>query len=239
MLGVPEEPNRGKQCPVSDKGKRGHEDFVETFCCSVSRPVHVSSENNNFDEFLYRHIDTHFFGKQQVKKLFEFAPEFALRIYKHGKFLTRNKQHKMEDEGKMVKLENVTTWCEGIPKPSERPNSHGSLLDIPEKDKRNLTKNFENLPEEVPFLRHCSPSGENKFETRINDEDNSVFIQEATRRSNDIGSKFNEFRYTESADELKLLSSDAVNQRTDSSKISGSFLVLLLSRRMFFFLSVV
>ncbi|PSS29379.1 B3 domain-containing transcription factor [Actinidia chinensis var. chinensis] len=215
-LGNSEEPNHGKQCPLSNKGKRGRGDFVETLCCSVPRPVCVSLENNNFDEFLYRRIGTEC-NRSYLKKLFEFAPEFSLRMYKHGRFLTTNKRHKMAGELKIVKLENVTMSCEGNPKASEMPNSHGSLLDKPKKEKHNLTKNFENLHEEVPFLRHCGPSSENKLKTRINDENNSVLIQEATRRSNDIGSQFSEVRYTESAGELKLLSSDAANQRTDSN----------------------
>ncbi|GFY89645.1 AP2/B3-like transcriptional factor family protein [Actinidia rufa] len=166
-LGISEEPNHGKQ---SNKGKRGRGDFVETLCGSVPRPVRVSLENNNFDEFLYRRIG----------------------------------------ELKIVKLENVTMSCEGNPKASEMPNSHGSLLDKPKKEKHNLTKNFENLQEEVPFLRHCGPSSENKLKTRINDENNSVLIQEATRRSNDIGSQFSEVRYTESADgqQLKVMHED-------------------------------
>ncbi|XP_057494678.1 B3 domain-containing transcription factor VRN1-like [Actinidia eriantha] len=93
-LRISEEPNHGKQCPVSKKGKRGRGDFVETLCCSVPRPVHVSLENNNFDEFLYRRIGTGC-NRSYLKKLFEFAPEFSLRMCKHGRFLTRNKRHKM------------------------------------------------------------------------------------------------------------------------------------------------
>ncbi|KAL6963933.1 hypothetical protein U1Q18_034940 [Sarracenia purpurea var. burkii] len=159
-ISIPEKTNCRKQCLVSDKGEMGGDDIVETLCCSISRPDPVSSDKKFFDECL----DQRKIGKRRYHSLphtlFEFAPEFALRMKKRGRcifslesllsnadYLRRNKRCKMQDQGKMIKLEHVTISCRGKPKASEMPYSHMSLLDKPKKKKRGLTKNAGlNLP---------------------------------------------------------------------------------------------
>ncbi|XAR59496.1 hypothetical protein NMG60_11015351 [Bertholletia excelsa] len=107
----------------------------------VSTCANVASETEFLDESRYQ---------PHMLKLFELAPEFALRIDQHigccdlaslkslrykPHYVTRNKRQRMAAQREIVELENVNVSCKREHKDIEKHNSHRSVLDKPQEDK--------------------------------------------------------------------------------------------------------
>ncbi|KAE9452093.1 hypothetical protein C3L33_15998, partial [Rhododendron williamsianum] len=175
-------------------------------------------------------------GNSEFKDMYEFAPEFAIRINKRGRcissleslrcnfqYFTRNKRYKMEDHGKIVEADSVTLSWKSKMKASEMSNSQRPSVQETEKEKWNVMKNVDNLPAAVPFGRKCCLSDGARLKRHINRQDkeghkqlDSVFVQEATRKSKRIRYQLNETKHTKSVDKLNS-SNAANNRRTDSN----------------------
>ncbi|KAI8569371.1 hypothetical protein RHMOL_Rhmol02G0273600 [Rhododendron molle] len=234
-LSISNEPDKGKQRPVSHKGERGSNDTLQKLSCHPSRPALVSLEKGILDGCQDNRT-----GKgcchSLIQDMYEFAPEFAIRINKRGRcissleslrcnfqYFTRNKRYKMEDHGKIVEVDSVTLSLKSKMKASEMSNSQRLSVQKTEKEKWNVMKNVDNIPAAVPFGRKCCLSNGGRLKRHINRQDkeghkqlDSVFVQEATRKSKRIRYQLNETKHTKSADELNS-SNAANNRRTDSN----------------------
>ncbi|KAF7114379.1 hypothetical protein RHSIM_RhsimUnG0089900 [Rhododendron simsii] len=108
-------------------------------------------------------------------------------------------------------------------KASEMSNSQRPSVQKTEKEKWNVMKNVDNLTAAARFGRKCCLSNGGRLKRDINKQDkeghkqlDSVFVQEATRKSERIRYQLNETKHTKRADELN--SSYAANhRRTDSN----------------------